>query len=84
MDSAWDVSLLCQNICVLSSFSRLFSLSAVSCSRIFLCHHNDVFGSQFLLVKSLLSELGVFFSCGNDVAFLKTDLMSILWKYIMN
>lgn len=25
-----------------------------------------------------------FFSCGNDVAFLKTDLMSILWKYIMN
>lgn len=44
---------------------KVFSFSAGSCSRIFLYHDNDLFGSQFLFVKSLLSELGIFFSLWN-------------------
>lgn len=52
------------DLCVVFIF-KVFSFSADSCSRIFLYHDNDLFGSQFLFVKSLLSELGIFFSLWN-------------------
>lgn len=48
------------DLCVVFIF-KVFSFSADSCSRTFLYHDNDLFGSQFLFVKSLLSELGIFF-----------------------
>lgn len=52
------------DLCVVFIF-KVFSFSADSCSRIFLYHDNDLFGSQFLFVKSLLSELGNFFFLWN-------------------
>lgn len=55
----------CARLFVCCLIFKVFSFSADSCSRIFLYHDNDLFGSQFLFVKSLLSELGIFFSLWN-------------------